>query len=74
MPPLRVALTEAADLSDRAPDLSGDYLDLLLPDRHQLAHVGIGGNRWVLLRDCQPLAHAIGETTGEALRSLAKRY
>ena len=74
MSDLKTALTKAAELIDRTPDLHSDYLDPMLPDAHQLARVGIEGIGWVLLRHCQPMAHASGETAGEALRSLAEKY
>ena len=74
MSDLRAALTKAAELIDRTPDLHSNYLDPLLPDGHQLARVGIEGNGWVLLRHYQPVAHASGEAAGEALRSLAEKY
>ena len=74
MSDLKTALIEAADLIDRAPELHSDDLDPGLPDAHQLARVGIEGRGWVLLRHSQPVAHASGDTAGEALRSLAEKY
>lgn len=74
MSDLRTALIKAADLIDRAPELHSDYLDPVLPRAHQLARVGIEGIGWVLLRHCQPVAHASGDTAGDALRSLAQKY
>ncbi len=74
MSDLKTALTKAAELIDRTPDLHSDYLDPMLPDAHQLARVGIEGRGWVLLRHSQPVAHASGDTAGEALRSLAEKY
>ncbi len=69
---IRDLLLEAADWVRRNPALHSDDLDVKLARLgYQLARVRRGTGRWVLLRNLQPVAHAVEEDDSAAIRRLA---